>query len=168
VPFIPAPILAWLLCIMALSPLILALRCSKSAIIICLMGWILTVHNSQFIYVDQSIQFNPTSNTGCHMLECAYCRGFGLDVGFIDHFKTQLVITLNRSAIANFHTLQITRAHAKSFPASCVVNSSLLVMAPTMAIPLLPCSNPLWMAAPFKQRILAPVVLHITPWHRPS
>jgi hypothetical protein len=34
-------------------------------------------------------------------------RGFGLDVGFIDHFNTQLVITLNYSAIAGLHTLQI-------------------------------------------------------------
>jgi hypothetical protein len=40
-------------------------------------------------------------------------RGFGLDIGFIDHFNTQLVITLNYSAIPNFHTLQITGAHVK-------------------------------------------------------
>jgi hypothetical protein len=32
-------------------------------------------------------------------------RGFGLDVGFIDHFNTQLVISLNYSAIANLHAL---------------------------------------------------------------
>jgi hypothetical protein len=44
-----------------------------------------------------------------------YRRGFGLDNGFIDHFNTQLVITPNYSAIADFHTLQVTRAHAKSF-----------------------------------------------------
>jgi hypothetical protein len=53
--------------------------------------------------------------------------GFGLDVGFIDHFNTQLIITFNYSAIANFHTLQITRAHSKSFPACSVFNSSCLV-----------------------------------------
>jgi hypothetical protein len=63
---------------------------------------------------------------------------------------TWLVITLNYSAIANFHTLQITTAHAKSFPACSVFTSSCLVMAPTMAIPLLPCSSPLWMVAPFQ------------------
>jgi hypothetical protein len=34
-------------------------------------------------------------------------RGFG----FIDHFDTQLVITLNYGAIADFRTLQITSAH---------------------------------------------------------
>jgi ethanolamine utilization microcompartment shell protein EutS len=32
------------------------------------------------------------------------------DIGFIDHFNTQLVITLNYSAIANSHTLQIQPA----------------------------------------------------------
>jgi ethanolamine utilization microcompartment shell protein EutS len=42
--------------------------------------------------------------------------GFGLDIGFIDHFNTQLVITLDYSAIANFYTLQITRTHTKYFP----------------------------------------------------
>jgi ethanolamine utilization microcompartment shell protein EutS len=38
-------------------------------------------------------------------------RGFGLDIGFIDHFSTQLVITLNYSAIADLYTLQITVTH---------------------------------------------------------
>jgi hypothetical protein len=50
-----------------------------------------------------------------------------LDFRFLDHFNTQLVITLNYSAIANFHNLQITRAHAKSFPACNVFASSCLV-----------------------------------------
>jgi hypothetical protein len=31
-------------------------------------------------------------------------RGFGLDIGFIDHFNTQFVITFNYSPIVNFHT----------------------------------------------------------------
>jgi hypothetical protein len=44
-------------------------------------------------------------------------RGFGLDTGFIDHFNTQLVFTLNYSAIDNLHILQIVRKHANSFPA---------------------------------------------------
>jgi hypothetical protein len=38
--------------------------------------------------------------------------GFGLDNGFIDHFNTLLIITLNYSVIADFHTLP---NHAKSF-----------------------------------------------------
>jgi hypothetical protein len=70
-------------------------------------------------------------------------RGFGLEIGFIDHFNTQLVFTLNYSAIADFHALQITTAHAKSFSARSVFTSSCLVTAPTMAIPLLPSSSPL-------------------------
>jgi hypothetical protein len=67
---------------------------------------------------------------------------FGLDIGFIDHFNTQLIITLNYSTIADFHTLPFTRAHAKSFPACSVFTRSCLVMAPTMAVPLLLYSGP--------------------------
>jgi hypothetical protein len=51
----------------------------------------------------------------------------GLDIGFIGHFNIQLVITLDYSTIANFHTLQITRAHAKYFPACSVFTSNCLV-----------------------------------------
>jgi hypothetical protein len=43
-----------------------------------------------------------------------YRRGFGLEIGFTDHFNTRLVTTLNYSAIANLQTLQITTAHSKS------------------------------------------------------
>jgi hypothetical protein len=38
--------------------------------------------------------------------------GFGLDIEFIDHL--QVVTTNNCNAIANIHTLQITREHTKS------------------------------------------------------
>jgi hypothetical protein len=38
-------------------------------------------------------------------------------IGFIDHCNTQLVITLNYSAVANLHILEITTTPAKSFPA---------------------------------------------------
>jgi hypothetical protein len=41
-------------------------------------------------------------------------RGFGLDTRFIDHFNTQLVITLSYSAIADLHTLKITVTHTLS------------------------------------------------------
>jgi hypothetical protein len=41
--------------------------------------------------------------------------GFGLEIEFIDYIDTRLVTTLNYSAVANLHTLQITTAHAKSF-----------------------------------------------------
>jgi putative lipase involved disintegration of autophagic bodies len=39
----------------------------------------------------------------------------GLVIGFIEHLHAQLVNTSNYSTIANVHTLQITRAHAKSY-----------------------------------------------------
>jgi hypothetical protein len=38
-------------------------------------------------------------------------QDFGLDIGFIDHLNTQLVITFNYSANADLHTLQTTRAY---------------------------------------------------------
>jgi hypothetical protein len=47
-----------------------------------------------------------------------YRRSFGLDIGFIDHFTTQLVITLNYRTIADFHTLQLIRAHRLVFSVS--------------------------------------------------
>jgi hypothetical protein len=76
-----------------------------------------------------------------YMSDCR--RVFGLSIGFIDHFNTQLIITLNYSAIANFPTLQSTRAHAKSFPARTVFTNSCLVTAPTMAVRLRPALSPL-------------------------
>jgi hypothetical protein len=60
---------------------------------------------------------------------CDYRRNFGLDIGFIDHLYTQLAATNNYNAIVNLHTLQITTAHAKSFPACCVFTSRSLVTA---------------------------------------
>jgi hypothetical protein len=49
----------------------------------------------------------------CHVYEWLL-TGIGLDIGFIDDFNTQLVITLNYSAIAD-HTLQITSAYGLVF-----------------------------------------------------
>jgi hypothetical protein len=49
------------------------------------------------------------------------------DIGFIDHFNTQLVITLNYSAIADIHTLQITRAHILVFLVCTLSTSRFLV-----------------------------------------
>jgi hypothetical protein len=50
-----------------------------------------------------------------HIFTCVddYRRGFGLEIGFIDHFNTRLVTTLNYSAITYLHTLQITTAQSK-------------------------------------------------------
>jgi hypothetical protein len=55
--------------------------------------------------------------------------GVSLDIGFFGHFTTQLIITLDYSAFANLHTLQFTKAHAKSFPTRSVFTSSFLVTA---------------------------------------
>jgi hypothetical protein len=65
----------------------------------------------------------------CHVYEYDSRRGFGLTIWFIDHFSTQLVITLNHKAIAHFNTLQITTAHTKFFPDGSVFTSSCLVTA---------------------------------------
>jgi hypothetical protein len=53
-----------------------------------------------------------------------YQRGFGLEIKFIDHFNTRLVTTLNYSAIANLHILQITTAH--STPFQCAMSSPIV------------------------------------------
>jgi hypothetical protein len=67
-------------------------------------------------------------------------RSFGLHIGFIHHFTTLLVITLNQSAISYFHNLLV-------LPARRVFTSSCLATAPRLAISLLPCSSPLKTAA---------------------
>jgi hypothetical protein len=51
--------------------------------------------------------------------------GFGLETGFIYHFNIQLVTTFNYSAIADFHSLQITTAHTKSFQSAVFSSCSL-------------------------------------------
>jgi hypothetical protein len=70
-------------------------------------------------------------NWGCSAKEKKrdYRRGFGLKFVFIDHFNTQLVNILNYSAVAGFHTLQITTAHAKFFQSAAVSTSRSLVTA---------------------------------------
>jgi hypothetical protein len=51
--------------------------------------------------------------------------GFGLEIGFTDHFNTQLVTTLNYSTITNFHTAIIIIGHAKSFQSAVFTSRSL-------------------------------------------
>jgi hypothetical protein len=43
--------------------------------------------------------------------KCDSRLNFRLDIGFIDHFNAQLVITINYSDIANFHTLKSFASH---------------------------------------------------------
>jgi hypothetical protein len=52
-----------------------------------------------------------------------------MEIGFIDHFNTRLVTTLNYGAIADFRTLQTAPAHTKSFPACFVFTSRPLITA---------------------------------------
>jgi hypothetical protein len=65
-------------------------------------------------------------------------------IGFIDHL--QVVTTNNYNTIADIHTLKSLQ-HTL---ACSVFTRRFLVTALTMAIPLLPCSSPLWTAAPFQ------------------
>jgi ethanolamine utilization microcompartment shell protein EutS len=55
-----------------------------------------------------------------------YRRGFGLHIGFIDHFNTQLVITFNYSAIADPHTLKVTRTYKLEFSVCYSLHQSFL------------------------------------------
>jgi hypothetical protein len=48
-------------------------------------------------------------------------RGFGLENVFIDHLQVVTISSYN--TIDNFHTLQITTTHAKSFQSAITVVS---------------------------------------------
>jgi hypothetical protein len=58
---------------------------------------------------------------------CITSATFWVDIGYIDHLYTRLGTKSNYSVIANLHTLHITTAHAKSFPACCVFTSRFLL-----------------------------------------
>jgi hypothetical protein len=79
-----------------------------------------TVHN------HWQVQISLWSISGYHIVMCMrdFRWGFGLDNGCIDHLNILLIITLNYSVIAHFHTL---RNHTKSLPAHSVFTSSFLV-----------------------------------------
>jgi hypothetical protein len=71
----------------------------------------------------------------CHVYVCDYQRGFGFDIGFIDHFNTRLVTTLNYSAIADLHILKITRVHVKSISACSIFTSRFQATASNSGYP---------------------------------
>jgi hypothetical protein len=82
--------------------------------------------------------------------------------------------TSNYSAIANYHTLQITNAHAKSFPARSVFTSSCLVTASNNGYSFasgLPSNclltAPFLHSLPYRTDIFALIFFLITPRHGP-
>jgi hypothetical protein len=114
----------------------------------------------------------------CHVVWSDYRRGFGLDIEFIDHLYTKLETTSNYSATANLHTLQITTAHAKSFPACCVFTSRSLVTASNSgdsSASALKCSlnggspptDNFLHRLPYRTDLVAPIVFLITPRYGP-
>jgi hypothetical protein len=52
--------------------------------------------------------------------------GFRLEIGFITYLHLQIVTTSNYNTIANFHTVEITTAHAKSFQSAVFIDRSLV------------------------------------------
>jgi hypothetical protein len=58
-------------------------------------------------FIDVTAVFAPVIPIVTFMNDCR--RSLGLVIIFIDYFTTELVTTLNYSAIADFHTLQITQ-----------------------------------------------------------
>jgi hypothetical protein len=102
-------------------------------------------------------------------------RGFGLSIGFIDHFNPQLVTPFNYSTIAYLHTLQ---NHAKSFPVRSVFINSCLVKASNngytfasgLKSPLNGSSlltDTFLHRLPYKTDLVAPAVFLITSRHGP-
>jgi hypothetical protein len=107
---------------------------------------------------------------------CVYMYSFGLNIGCIGHLNTQLVIALNYSAIAKIHTLQVIRAHAKSFPSFSVFTRRFLVTVSnngcSFASVLRSSLNggsfptaPFLHIVPYKTDFVAPIVFLITPRH---
>jgi hypothetical protein len=54
------------------------------------------------MYLEQTLFL--LNIVSCHVYVWHYRRGFGLNVGFIDHAYTWLGTTSHYSAIANLHT----------------------------------------------------------------
>jgi hypothetical protein len=95
-----------------------------------------------------------------------YQWSFGLDIGFTDHLHTRVKNSSNCCATTDLHNSLITTAPTKTFPSCCVFTSCSLVTAPTKAIPLLPCSSPLWMTAPYQLSFNCPLSSqpHVQNW----
>jgi hypothetical protein len=81
-------------------------------------------------------------------------------IGLTDHFNTRILTTLNYSAIVDFHTLQITSAHAKIFQPTMFSSGISWERILTIAIPLFSCSSPLCTAAPSSWELLLQISLY--------
>jgi hypothetical protein len=108
----------------------------------------------------------------------AHRRGCGLDIGFIDNLYAPLTTISNYNTIADFHTLQITTEHGKSFPTCCVFTSRFLVttssIGDTSTSALKSSLNGVWLPIvsllhrlPYRTDLVAPVVILITSRHGP-
>jgi hypothetical protein len=96
--------------------------------------------------------------------------GFGLVNGFIDHLCVPLGTTSTHSAIADLHTLQIARAHAKS--SQSALTSCFLVTdlnngdSSASVLTLLPAGY--HSTAELSTELIAPTVVVVTSRHRPQ
>jgi hypothetical protein len=102
-----------------------------------------------------------------HVYVCDCRRGFGLDIGFIDHFNTQLISISNYSAITNLHTLQITAANTKSSPTCSFRTSRFLITASNIGDSSASALKSTLNGGSLPTDLVAPVVFLITSRHGP-
>jgi hypothetical protein len=100
---------------------------------------------------SRRLVFPRTYGSLCVNYICDYKRGLDWKWDLLATLS-HVIIIINVSAVADLHPLQITRAHAKSFPACGDFTSSCLVTAPTVYSP----------ASFTSSRLLTP--RHGSPW----
>jgi hypothetical protein len=79
------------------------------------IGWSPVQGVLQPVYRIKKLKSGKGPTKGCRATDSLSDsrRGFRLEIGFVDHLHG--VTTNNYNIISNFHTLQMTTAHAKSF-----------------------------------------------------
>jgi hypothetical protein len=112
--------------------------------------------------------------TCCHKTASAYYHNLGVTVDRVCivewvHLYTRLRTTSSYSAVADLHTLQITTAPAKPFPACCVFNSHSLATASNSGDPSASHAHVLSSQPPVQNstELIDPTLMVITSWHRP-
>jgi hypothetical protein len=73
---------------------------------------ILLIHQARMGLPKSQCGFCHFTAKYCHVYEWL-SKGFGLEIGVIDHFNTRLVTKLNYSTNADLQTLKITTAYTK-------------------------------------------------------